>query len=679
MTVSTEVSREEYTGNGVTTDFDYRFRVFSAEDLVVSVADTTETITVLTLNTDYTVTGAGSRSGGKVKLSSPLAFNWRISIERSLPATQETDVRNQGNFFPEVHEDAWDKLTMLVQQIRSALGLALRKPSWLARYYDALGNRIANLGNPVNQQDAAPKSYVDSVSDDRFSRTLRVPESYVSPLPSAAQRANKVPAFDSLGNPVVMVPASGSAADVMIELAKNTGASKIGTPFGTVLENIRNCANIVSFDAEMIPADATAAFSAAYATGKPVYVPPGSWFTSDYRREKLFGDGIVYSDDNYFSDEGQRPVSPSPETGRAVVEHLETWGNKERAAARGLIVNNSSARTQVSGFSDPSQYATYVNSDHVGQYLGMYGPRNQIVTLSTASYYTVNTLTAPEVVSENDIRVGMFISTSHSPRYKAKIISIDFHSNTIEVDGWYAAGNPSPGQIPQNGYSSTINAADKMWGHNTVIFIDDDSSVKTATGFELGFQIDTTPGNPVWGFHCANYGQYDLPQGFRVTGLWDAAYYTGSGSTFAFRNDVGKKSSAGLYIQNLDSDNWTGSALKVNTNFRKSSSKIISVVSGGVSQFDIDTRGVRNVQRESVAVVSNSTSITGLSPSVILCNNSLPINININNSGYIPGQIFDVRAFFSDVTIAGITLNDSNGRYARFVYDGTTFIALIHV
>lgn len=228
MTVSTEVSREEYTGNGVTTDFDYRFRVFSAADLVVSVADTTETISVLTLNTDYTVTGAGSRTGGKVKLMSPLAFNWRINIERALPVTQETDIRNQGNFFPEVHEDAFDKLTMLIQQVWSYFGLALRKPTWLAKFYDAMGNRIANLGSPINPQDAATKSYVDSVTEGNLNKTLRVPESYISPIASIVGRKNKILAFDNSGNPLPVLPESGSAADVMIELSKPDGLKNVG-------------------------------------------------------------------------------------------------------------------------------------------------------------------------------------------------------------------------------------------------------------------------------------------------------------------------------------------------------------------------------------------------------------------------------------------------------------------
>ena len=167
MTVSTVISREEYTGNGVTTDFDYRFRVFSADGLVVTVVDTTENISTLKLNTDYTVTGAGGRNGGKVKLTKPLALDWRINIERELPVTQETDVRNQGNFFPEVHEDAWDKLTMLIQQALGYFGLALRKPGWLAKYYDARNNRIANLSDAKNPQDAvnlrSMYAYVDKM------------------------------------------------------------------------------------------------------------------------------------------------------------------------------------------------------------------------------------------------------------------------------------------------------------------------------------------------------------------------------------------------------------------------------------------------------------------------------------------------------------------------------------
>ncbi len=245
MTVSTQVSRNEYTGNGATTQYDFTFRILDKSHLLVQTLDTSESIVTLILGTDYTVTGVNRYNGGKVVLTSALPAGYKISIERSTPVTQESSIRNQGGFFPEIHEDALDKLTMLVQQAYGWWsGLSLRKPSWLANYYDALNNRIRNLRDPSQAQDAATKNYVDwqivdntnawkagdaildQKIDNNFSRTLRVPESNVDLVPSAVARKNSIFGWNNDGNPVPIFSYT-ETADLALKLAST--ADGLGT------------------------------------------------------------------------------------------------------------------------------------------------------------------------------------------------------------------------------------------------------------------------------------------------------------------------------------------------------------------------------------------------------------------------------------------------------------------
>lgn len=117
--ISTTVHSIEYTGNGSTDTFPYGWRVLDQAHLLVrKITNADATVATLVLGTDYAVTGVKRAAGGSVVLAAGvLASGYTLRIERLLPLLQETDLRNQGSFYPETLEDALDYLVMLAQQL----------------------------------------------------------------------------------------------------------------------------------------------------------------------------------------------------------------------------------------------------------------------------------------------------------------------------------------------------------------------------------------------------------------------------------------------------------------------------------------------------------------------------------------------------------------------------------
>lgn len=129
MTVAVCTPINSYVGAGSASTFPFSFPVWNQTQFIVTVAPVTPGQGyTLTQGVDYTVSGlnpAGTpASTGSITLinagqtwlsGNNLATGWILTIIRTLSLSQNTSIRNQGDFYRSSLEDALDYLTMLIQ------------------------------------------------------------------------------------------------------------------------------------------------------------------------------------------------------------------------------------------------------------------------------------------------------------------------------------------------------------------------------------------------------------------------------------------------------------------------------------------------------------------------------------------------------------------------------------
>lgn len=115
--------RNSYTATAGQTVFPYTFWITADADLKVY-----KNGTLLTLTTDYTVSGALNTSGGNVTLTSGAALNDVIVIVRDVPIKRETEFATSGQFAATVLNLELSRLIAIAQQLETALGRTLALP-----------------------------------------------------------------------------------------------------------------------------------------------------------------------------------------------------------------------------------------------------------------------------------------------------------------------------------------------------------------------------------------------------------------------------------------------------------------------------------------------------------------------------------------------------------------------
>jgi hypothetical protein len=260
MTVNTATATASYLGNGATQVFAIPFYFLVDTDLKVSKRVAASGVTsVLALNSDYTISGAGNNAGGFATVLVAPAAGDQIFIERNVTAVQQTSYPENSRFPSASHEKALDRLTMLCQQFLAKIPFGLfRDP--LGATYDLGNGTLTNAGAAVAGTDipnlAQVQALATSVSSGILPGLIATYTDLISTL-------------------------SGKGAALVSFLQAGTGAIA-----RTVLDKLRERVSVKDFGAVGNgTTDDTAAIQAAinYAisVGKSVFLPAGVYKISN--------------------------------------------------------------------------------------------------------------------------------------------------------------------------------------------------------------------------------------------------------------------------------------------------------------------------------------------------------------------------------------------------------------
>src|SRR5271154_1481311 len=126
MTISSTTTQTLTPCNGTTTNFAFANKIFSAADLFVTLIDIpgnlyafiasgTNTFTNATTGLSYTVFNIDVDGGCFIVFSAAPTNLWQLDMRTAIAELQSTSIKNQGSFYPELHEEFFDRITREMQ------------------------------------------------------------------------------------------------------------------------------------------------------------------------------------------------------------------------------------------------------------------------------------------------------------------------------------------------------------------------------------------------------------------------------------------------------------------------------------------------------------------------------------------------------------------------------------
>lgn len=298
MTITSETRKAgPYPGNGSNTEFTFAFKVFEDTDITVLFRDEDGDESELILDSDYSVElneDQDNDPGGTVTYpisGDPLANDEKLAIIGGLEAIQETDLTNGGAYHAQVHEDRFDYLTILIQQLLEEMSRTLKvsvtsglTPGDLEDLLDGLELNVVIADNSITTTMLVDGSVTTVKIQDGAVTTIKIADGAVTTV----KLADGSVTISKLHQEVLNLIGSSLRGGVDHRLSLDEA-----DPRPTAAQTAKTTIYLVPDSGEQITLYVNGAWKSVNCAGASVAVPSTTETPFDVFADDSNGDGVV--------------------------------------------------------------------------------------------------------------------------------------------------------------------------------------------------------------------------------------------------------------------------------------------------------------------------------------------------------------------------------------------------
>lgn len=202
MTVDALPNYIEFAGDGTTGPFTFTFTFDDNSEIVVTTTDALGVVTVIG-SANYTLTGAGTDTGGTVTMSSSVAVGLTLTITRILPLSQTLSLVNGGPFSATSIMQALDRVVKMVQQQNNAPQADAQVLSLTGQAVSAAASALSVLSGLAAKANLSGATFTGAVAISTLSVSTSMTVPTVSGTDSSTEAAStaQVQAAIAAANP----------------------------------------------------------------------------------------------------------------------------------------------------------------------------------------------------------------------------------------------------------------------------------------------------------------------------------------------------------------------------------------------------------------------------------------------------------------------------------------------